>query len=83
MVREERSQDKGSDQGSKFNNKHCLYNGKKTQNLSHSSAGVCCSARSVQAAKIAKFPLEPATAAKTDVSVQVNKTCCGKCSRSA
>ena len=39
--------------------------------------------RSVEAAKTAKFPWEPATAAKTDVSVQVDKTCHGKCSRYA
>ena len=32
-------------------------------------------ARSAQAAKTSKFPWEPATAAKTDVSVQVDKTC--------
>ena len=40
-------------------------------------------ARSAQAAKTSKFPWEPATAAKTDDSVQVDKTCYGECSRSA
>ena len=39
-------------------------------------------AGSAQAAKTSKFPWEPATAAKTDVSVQVDKTCHGECSRS-
>ena len=39
-------------------------------------------ARSAQAAKTSKFPWEPATAAKTNVSVQVDKTCHGKSLRS-
>ena len=71
-------------QGSKLNNKLCIYKGKTPhKTLPLLKLEYVVAARSEQAAKTSKFPWELANAAKTDVSVQVDKTCHGKCSRSA
>jgi hypothetical protein len=65
--------------------KLCVYKGKKKPHKIHSLLQLeyVVAARSAQAAKTSKFLWEPTTAAKTDVCVQVDKTCYGKCSKSA